>query len=109
MSSFATKAIGAVVAGAVAVSAHGHVEGINVNGVYYDGYDPTSYPYMSDPPTVVGWYVTKIVSHSLHRLGANPSIGQPVTLTTATLPPMPTPAATSSATRMPPTQAAMPP
>ena len=26
-----------------------------VNGVYWQGYDPTSYPYETDPPIVVGW------------------------------------------------------
>lgn len=55
MSSVAVKALVAVVAGATSVAAHGHVTGINVAGTWYDGYDPTSYPYMSDPPTVVGW------------------------------------------------------
>ncbi|KAK2599223.1 hypothetical protein N8I77_010993 [Diaporthe amygdali] len=55
MSSVAVKALVAVVAGATSVAAHGHVTGINVAGTWYEGYDPTSFPYMSDPPTVVGW------------------------------------------------------
>lgn len=55
MSSFAVKALGAVIAGAASVSAHGHTTGINVAGVWYEGYDPTSFPYESNPPTVVGW------------------------------------------------------
>lgn len=54
---FALKALSAAVAGAAAVSAHGHTYGINVAGTWYEGYDPTSFPYMSDPPVVVGWYV----------------------------------------------------
>lgn len=55
MSSFTSKVLGAAISGAVAVAAHGHVDNIVINGVSYAGYDPTSYPYMSDPPTVVGW------------------------------------------------------
>lgn len=55
MSSSAIKALVAIVAGATSVAAHGHVTGINVAGTWYEGYDPTSFPYMSDPPTVVGW------------------------------------------------------
>lgn len=39
----------------VAVRAHGHVSGVVINGVYYRGYDPTQFPYMQDPPTVIGW------------------------------------------------------
>lgn len=68
MSSFAVKTVGALVSGATFAYAHGHVEGINVNGVYYNGYDPTSYPYMTDPPTVVGWYVlaqTQMITNQL--------------------------------------------
>jgi len=55
MSSVAVKALAAIVAGATSVAAHGHVTGINVAGTWYEGYDPTSFPYMSNPPTVVGW------------------------------------------------------
>ncbi|PSR97442.1 glycosyl hydrolase family 61-domain-containing protein [Coniella lustricola] len=55
MSSLAFKVAGAAIAGAALVRAHGHVEGINVNGVYYVGYDPTTDPYLSTSPTVVGW------------------------------------------------------
>jgi len=40
---------------AVGVAAHGHVSNIVINGVSYQTYDPTVFPYMSDPPTVVGW------------------------------------------------------
>lgn len=40
---------------ATGVVGHGHVNNIVVNGVYYQGYDPTSFPYMPDPPIVVGW------------------------------------------------------
>jgi len=35
--------------------AHSHVNNLVINGVYWQGYDPTSYPYMSNPPVVVGW------------------------------------------------------
>lgn len=55
MHSFTLKAVSAAIAGAAVVSAHGHTVGINVAGVWYEGYDPTSFPYESDPPTVVGW------------------------------------------------------
>ncbi|KAI0407402.1 glycosyl hydrolase family 61-domain-containing protein [Xylaria palmicola] len=40
---------------AATVAAHGHVTNIVVNGVSYQTYDPTSFPYMASPPTVVGW------------------------------------------------------
>ncbi|KAJ4418624.1 glycoside hydrolase 61 [Gnomoniopsis sp. IMI 355080] len=35
--------------------AHSHVNNLVIDGVYWQGYDPTSYPYESDPPIVVGW------------------------------------------------------
>lgn len=35
--------------------AHSHVNNLVINGVYWQGYDPTSYPYESNPPVVVGW------------------------------------------------------
>ncbi len=40
---------------ATGVVGHGHVNNIIVNGVYYQGYDPTSFPYMPNPPIVIGW------------------------------------------------------
>lgn len=55
MSSLRAKAIFATIIGAASVSAHGYVQAINVAGTYYDGYDPLSDPYKSDPPTVAGW------------------------------------------------------
>ncbi|KAI1340822.1 carbohydrate-binding module family 1 protein [Xylariaceae sp. FL0016] len=56
MASFrSTKALAAALTSAATVYAHGHVSNIVINGVSYQGYDPTSFPYMSDPPTVVGW------------------------------------------------------
>lgn len=54
VSKTATLAVTAL-ASAVGVLAHGHVSNIVVNGIYYEGYDPTSFPYESDPPVVVGW------------------------------------------------------
>ncbi|KAK3370011.1 glycosyl hydrolase family 61-domain-containing protein [Podospora didyma] len=45
----------ASLAGAALVAAHGHVSHIIVNGVYYQNYDPTSFPYQTSPPTVIGW------------------------------------------------------
>ncbi|RYP76206.1 hypothetical protein DL769_003677 [Monosporascus sp. CRB-8-3] len=55
MSSFRTSMLVAALASAATVSAHGHVTNVVVNGVSYQGYDPTSFPYMSNPPTVAGW------------------------------------------------------
>lgn len=55
LSLFAVKAASAALMGAAAVSAHGHTYGINVAGVWYEGYDPTSDPYKAHAPTVVGW------------------------------------------------------
>lgn len=40
---------------ATQVAAHGHVTNIVVNGVYYEGFDINSFPYMSDPPAVAAW------------------------------------------------------
>jgi cellulase len=45
----------AALASAATVAAHGHVDNIVVDGVQYRGYDPTSFPYMAEPPIVVGW------------------------------------------------------
>ncbi|EAA29018.1 carbohydrate-binding module family 1 protein [Neurospora crassa] len=44
-------------AGASLVAAHGHVSKVIVNGVEYQNYDPTSFPYNSNPPTVIGWTI----------------------------------------------------
>jgi lytic cellulose monooxygenase (C1-hydroxylating) len=55
MSSIAVKALVSIVAGTTSVAAHGHVTGINVAGTWYEGYDPTSFPYLPNPPVVVGW------------------------------------------------------
>lgn len=40
---------------ATQVAAHGHVTNVVVNGVSYEGFDITSFPYMSDPPVVAAW------------------------------------------------------
>jgi hypothetical protein len=40
---------------ATGVLSHGHVTNIVVDGISYEGYDPTSFPYRKDPPVVVGW------------------------------------------------------
>ncbi|KAI2629265.1 carbohydrate-binding module family 1 protein [Hypomontagnella submonticulosa] len=45
----------AALVSAATVAAHGHVDHIVINGVSYQGYDPTSFPYQQNPPTVVGW------------------------------------------------------
>ncbi|RFU82110.1 endoglucanase iv [Trichoderma arundinaceum] len=40
---------------ATGVVGHGHINNIVINGVYYEGYDPTKFPYEANPPIVVGW------------------------------------------------------
>lgn len=55
MHSTTSKALLAALTGAATVVAHGHVDDIIVNGVFWQGFDPTKMPYMPDPPTVVGW------------------------------------------------------
>lgn len=40
---------------ATQVAAHGHVTNVVVNGVYYQGFDINSFPYMPDPPAVAAW------------------------------------------------------
>lgn len=50
-----TSSLIAALASAATVAAHGHVSNIVVNGVSYQGYDPTTMPYMTDPPDVIGW------------------------------------------------------
>ncbi|OJJ77008.1 hypothetical protein ASPBRDRAFT_223028 [Aspergillus brasiliensis CBS 101740] len=40
---------------ATQVAAHGHVTNIVVDGVYYEGFDISSFPYESDPPKVAAW------------------------------------------------------
>ncbi|KAH9904883.1 carbohydrate-binding module family 1 protein [Xylariomycetidae sp. FL2044] len=59
MSSQRISPLIAALASAATVAAHGHVSQIVVNGVVYQGYDPTSFPYMTDAPTVVGWATTQ--------------------------------------------------
>ena len=36
------------------VAAHGHIQGIVADGIYYEGYNP-SFQYISTPPAVIGW------------------------------------------------------
>ncbi|KAH6609786.1 endoglucanase iv [Trichoderma cornu-damae] len=49
------KLLVTAIAAATGVVGHGHVNNIVVNGAYYQGYDPTKFPYEPDPPIVVGW------------------------------------------------------
>lgn len=55
MSSITCRTLLAALTGAAAVAAHGHVNNLIINGVQWAGFDPTTYPYLSDPPPVVGW------------------------------------------------------
>ncbi|KAI1091759.1 carbohydrate-binding module family 1 protein [Rostrohypoxylon terebratum] len=50
-----TSTLLAALASVSTVVAHGHVDHIVVDGVYYQGYDPTTFPYQPSPPTVIGW------------------------------------------------------
>ncbi|KAI1466701.1 carbohydrate-binding module family 1 protein [Daldinia caldariorum] len=45
----------AALASAATVAAHGHVDHVVIDGLFYQGYDPTNFPYQQNPPTVVGW------------------------------------------------------
>ncbi|KAK6069120.1 glycosyl hydrolase family 61 [Seiridium cupressi] len=47
--------VAGLLAYAARVTAHGYVKNIVINGVSYPGYDPTTFPYQSNPPIVVGW------------------------------------------------------
>ncbi|PYH34758.1 hypothetical protein ABZX51_008776 [Aspergillus tubingensis] len=40
---------------ATQVAAHGHVTNLVVDGVYYEGFDISVFPYESDPPKVAAW------------------------------------------------------
>lgn len=55
MNNLRSSALLSALATAAGVAAHGHVTNLVINGVSYQTYDPTVFPYMSDPPTVVGW------------------------------------------------------
>jgi hypothetical protein len=55
MASPTSKTLLAALTTAATVIAHGHVNDLIIDGVQWPGYDPTVYPYMSNPPTVVGW------------------------------------------------------
>lgn len=46
--------LGGLVIASTAI-AHSHVNNLVIDGVYWQGYDPTTYPYETDPPIVVGW------------------------------------------------------
>ncbi len=50
-----SKTLLTLLATAASVSAHGHVKNIVINGLSYQSFDPSSFPYMQNPPTVVGW------------------------------------------------------
>ncbi|KAJ4023758.1 hypothetical protein NW761_014376 [Fusarium oxysporum] len=58
MPSFTSKTILAAVAGAMSVTAHGHVSQINVAGTVYEGYDAPTAPYYSTPKTLIAWSTT---------------------------------------------------
>lgn len=49
------RLIGTAIYMAVAVTAHGHVTNIVVNGVFYRNFLPNSDPYNPNPPKVMGW------------------------------------------------------
>ncbi|KAH6893289.1 glycoside hydrolase [Thelonectria olida] len=47
----------AVLASCSSVTAHGHVQNLVINGVWYQGYDSVNFPYQRNPPTVAGWTI----------------------------------------------------
>ncbi|KAL2010277.1 hypothetical protein VTN00DRAFT_6084 [Thermoascus crustaceus] len=49
---------GVFLASASLVAGHGFVQNIVIDGKSYGGYIVNQYPYMSDPPEVVGWSTT---------------------------------------------------
>lgn len=53
--SWAMNLIVTIISMAVAVTAHGHVTNIVVNGVYYRNFLPNTDPYNQNPPKVMGW------------------------------------------------------
>jgi hypothetical protein len=55
MPSLSSKTLLSALAGAASVAAHGHVNNIVINGLSYQAYDPTVFPYMASPPVVAGW------------------------------------------------------
>ncbi|EGS19579.1 uncharacterized protein CTHT_0040570 [Thermochaetoides thermophila DSM 1495] len=55
MPSFVSKTLISALAGAASVAAHGHVKNFVINGLSYQAYDPTVFPYMQNPPIVAGW------------------------------------------------------
>ncbi|KAH8754317.1 endo-1,4-beta-glucanase [Diaporthe sp. PMI_573] len=56
----ASKQIISLIAGAATVVAHGHVNNVVINGVYWAGYDPGSAPYIPNPPIVAGWAASNL-------------------------------------------------
>ncbi len=52
---FTSKILLSALAGAATVAAHGHVTNIVINGASFQNYDPFTFPYQQNPPTVVGW------------------------------------------------------
>ncbi|KAI2465226.1 carbohydrate-binding module family 1 protein [Annulohypoxylon bovei var. microspora] len=55
MATIKSSTLFAALASVATVAAHGHVDHIVIDGLFYQGYDPTSFPYQQSPPTVVGW------------------------------------------------------
>ncbi|KAK0709652.1 glycosyl hydrolase family 61-domain-containing protein [Lasiosphaeria miniovina] len=55
MSSLSLKTLLAAFVGPSLVAAHGHVKNIVVNGLSYQAFDPSTFPYMQNPPKVAGW------------------------------------------------------
>lgn len=55
MSSTKLSPLVAALMSAATVAAHGHVDHIVIDGVNYQGYDPTTFPYQDNPPVVIGW------------------------------------------------------
>ncbi|KAH6673909.1 glycosyl hydrolase family 61-domain-containing protein [Plectosphaerella plurivora] len=57
MPSIKTSGVLSALASAALVSAHGHVDWINIDGVRYRGYDSPAFPYQPNHAPVIGWKV----------------------------------------------------
>ncbi|KAF3771142.1 glycoside hydrolase family 61 /Carbohydrate-binding module family 1 [Cryphonectria parasitica EP155] len=53
--SILSRSILGALAATTTVLAHSHVNNLVIDGVWWQGYDPTVDPYLADPPIVVGW------------------------------------------------------
>lgn len=65
---------------ATLVAGHGHVTNIVINGVSYEGWDIDSFPYETDPPTVVAWGTPNTANGFITPGQSNNMISSPRTI-----------------------------